>query len=146
MGGLVSALIMGEEPDLRAAVLWAPVGHPARLARHRETPARKRQLKQFGACDYWGWMIGQHFIDELPNLKPMESIARTNASVLLLHGSKDEAVPPSDTVEYKRALQKAGQTVVREVVRGADHTFSGVKWETQVLVQTVAWFQQYLTV
>jgi uncharacterized protein len=144
MGGMVAALVLGEDPRLRAAALWSAVSHPDRMVDARMTPEARRQLKQMGFTDDHGHAVGKACLDDMVKHRPLEAIARTRAPVLLIHGDKDETVPPVASKAYEASLRKAGRTVVRQTIRGADHTYNSLPWETQVLALTLEWFRCHL--
>lgn len=140
-GGSVASLLLAEDPGICAAALWAPVGHPDQLARHRYTAKAARQMKQMGCVDYGGNAVGKCFFDDIGKHRPIEAIVRTNAPVLVVHGSDDQTVPVRISREYEIAMKKAHRAVVRYVVPGADHTFNSLSWEVQVLALTLDWFR-----
>lgn len=144
MGGLVAAEMLGEDPRLRAGVLWSPVSHPDRLLEARMTPEARRELRQMGFVDDRGNAVGKPCLDDMLRHRPLEAITRTRAPVLLLQGDQDETVPPEASKAYEAALKKAGRTVIRKNIRGADHTFSSLAWETQVLALSLEWFRCHL--
>jgi uncharacterized protein len=140
MGGAVAAEILGEDPAIRCAVLWSPVAKFERLIRMHMPPTGRRQLKQMGVVDDRGNAVGKSFFDDSLRHQPLKAIARTRAAVLLIHGSEDQAVPVRASREYEAALRKAGRAVVRHVVKGADHTYNSLAWETEVIALTLGWF------
>ncbi len=140
MGGAVAAEILGEDPAIRAAVLWSPVASFERLIRRHMPPNGRRQLKQMGVVDDHGNAVGKAFLDDSLRHRPLKAIARTRAAVLLIHGSDDLAVPVLASREYEAALRKARRAVVRHIVKGADHTYNSLEWETPVVALTLGWF------
>lgn len=140
-GGAVASLLLGNDRDICAAALWAPVGHPSEMSQHRYTAKVERQLKQMGCVDYGGSAVGKCFFDDIGKHQPIKAIVKTRAPVLLIHGSEDQTVPPKTTRDYEVALKKARCAVVRHVVPGADHTFNSLPWEVQVLALTLEWFR-----
>ena len=144
MGGLVASLLLGRDPRIRAAVLWCPVAHPDGLLKTRMTPESRRALARHGVVDYGGYAVGRAFIEDLPRQRPLEAIARTRAPVLLIQGDNDDTVPVGSSRDYEQALRKAGRFVRREIIAGADHTFSSLAWEQPVFQLTVDWLRQHL--
>jgi uncharacterized protein len=141
LGGMVASLMLGEERRIAAAVLWSPVSDPARLVRMRSTPESDRQLQEMGFADMYGWAVGQQFVKEMNECRPMEALVRTTAPVLLLHGDKDDSVPVECTYECAGALHDAGCSVQVQILPGADHTFSSLKWTVEVVGLTLQWFR-----
>ena len=140
-GGAVAAMLLGSDPGICAAALWAPVGHPEAMARQRLTAAAARQLKLMGCVDYSGNAVGRCFFDDIGKHQPIRAITKTRTLVLLVHGGEDQTVPAKVSREYEIALKKARRAVVRHVVPGADHTFNSLPWELQVLALTLDWFR-----
>jgi dipeptidyl aminopeptidase/acylaminoacyl peptidase len=143
MGGLVAAMMLGERPEIRAAALWAAVADLKLQIKRKETPLARKQLREMGCVDYGGLAVGQAFFKDTAH-NPLKSIARTNARVLIVHGSEDETVPPKAADDYERALKKAKRVVFKHIVAGANHTFSSLPWETEVLHVTLEWFRNLL--
>ena len=141
MGGMVAALLMGEDQRIPVAALWGAVSDPQYQVAQKMTPESRKQLKQMGCADYGGLAVGQCFFDDIVKHEPLKVIQRTKAAVLVVHGGEDETVPVKASADYEKALKKAGRAVIRHVVRGASHTFSALSWETEVLGLTMEWFR-----
>ena len=140
-GGAVAALLLGSDPDIHAAALWAPTGRTDEMVQRRYTSKAGRQLKQMGCADYGGNAVGKCFFDDIGKHRPIQAITGTKAPVLLVHGSKDQTCPVKISREYEAALKKARCAVVKHIVPGADHTFNSLEWELQVLALTLEWFR-----
>jgi uncharacterized protein len=140
-GGAVASLLLGEDPGIVTAVLWSPVIRPDEMIRRNTTRETIQQLKELGCVDYGGNAVGKAFLDDAPKYRPIEAITKTGASVLLVHGDADEKVPVKSSHECEAALKKAGRTVVKHIVPGADHTYKSLAWETQVIELTLEWFR-----
>ena len=140
-GGAVASLLLGSDPKICAAALWAPTGRTDEMVKARYTAKAGRQLKQMGCADFYGNAVGQCFFDDVVRHRPIKAITRTKTPVLLVHGSEDLTVPPKVSREYEVALRKARCAVVRHIVPGAGHTFDSLEWELQVLALTLDWFR-----
>ena len=140
-GGAVAALLLGSDPDIRAAALWAPTGSTDEMVERRYTAKAGRQLKQMGCADFYGNAVGKCFFDDVVKYRPIQAITKTRAPVLLVHGSKDQTVPVRVSREYEAALKKARCAVAKHILPGADHTFNSLQWELQVLALTLEWFR-----
>ena len=64
------------------------------------------------------------------------------APTLIIHPEKDEHLPLSHPEDYFQAVGSAIKEKV--IVPGADHTFTSVAWEREVIDRTVAWFTTHL--
>ncbi|MCR4403349.1 MAG: alpha/beta hydrolase [Firmicutes bacterium] len=94
--------------------------------------------------DVKGNVVGREFILTLTEARPLETVQRCKAPVLVIHGDRDESVPVSHSAMYERAIKEADGTVEVHIVAGADHTFNSAVWEAEVLSKTVAWFKRSL--
>lgn len=140
-GGAVAALLLGKDPGILAAALWSPVTRPDDMIRRNTTRVTVRQLKEMGCVDYGGNAVGKAFLEDAPKYQPLKAITKTRASILLVHGDADEKVPVKSSHECEAVLKKAGRTVVKHIVPGADHTYKSLAWETQVIELTLEWFR-----
>lgn len=140
MGGLIAAIMLGEDPSLRVGALWAPVSNLREQIRRKETPEFRRQLREMGCVDYGGMAVGQGFFKDVDH-DPLKTIRRTNAAVLLVHGTEDETVPPSASDAYERVLRRSKKPVAKHFVQGANHTFAALPWETEAIGVTLDWFR-----
>ena len=145
MGGMISALLLGEDHKIKSAVMWCPVGDPRRLLEARMTDERRVQMAQMGVADYGGWAVGRDFIEEMMHLRPLEQVPRIQAPLLIIHGDKDETVPLHESQLYYDALRAHGKKVERRLIAGADHGYSSLAWEAELIASTIAWFRCMLS-
>jgi len=125
LGGCIAACLAGRDVRVRALVLWAAVAHLGRL--------RDRLLPAFGdhrVLDMEGWPVGRAFYEELPSIQPLDAVAGYAGPSLVVHGAKDETVPPSDASDYRLAL--GGRCRVH-LVKDADHVFSGLGFKSEAI-------------
>lgn len=146
MGGMIAAITLAQEPAIRTAVLWAPVADPALQVRRRMNmhPHARKQLKDMGVADQGGNAVGAPFVQEMMRCKPLRAIRHSRASVLLIQGTRDRTVPPRCARDYEDVLKKRKRHVERYMLKGADHTFSSLGWETQAIALTLHWFRCHL--
>ena len=125
LGGCVAACLAGQEERIRALVLWSALAHPERLT--------ERFSGCFGADgvhDMQGWDLGKGLLDDVPNIRPLDSLRNYAGPSLVVHGTRDESVPSSDAAEYRVAL---GGRCQLHFVEGADHTFSSLRWTAEAV-------------
>jgi len=139
MGGAVASEVLGKDRQIKVAALWAPVADPEEQTKMKMTPEAKTQLREMGCVDYGGHVVGRAFVDDAKKHKPLKSITTTRAPVLVVQGGEDETVPPSAANDYQKVLKKARKPVVKHVIRGANHTFSSLPWETELIGLTLQW-------
>ena len=133
MGGMVSALLLGEDAGIPAAVLWCPVADFHRLWSSRMNDKVSADLSSTGIADYGGWPVGKNFIEDGMKHDPVKSLARSKAEILVLHGDGDDAVPVQESAMYRNVTR-------REIIPGADHTFNSLAWVKQVTELSATWF------
>src|SRR5271154_1319178 len=74
---------------------------------------------------------------------PVFHVAKSNAPILIIHGTRDEMVPISQAEELNAALTKAGATV--QFLRlDSDHMFHEPGPHRQLALETQAFFDRYL--
>jgi pimeloyl-ACP methyl ester carboxylesterase len=138
MGGCVAACLAGRDARVKALVLWAALAHPGRIT--------ARLLPDFGdkeSFDMNGWEIGRAFVEDGRSVDPLEEIRRYAGPALIVHGSQDETVPPSDADEYREAL---GARSKLHLVEGAGHVFSSVAWKAEAIALSRDFLTQALAV
>jgi acetyl esterase/lipase len=74
---------------------------------------------------------------------PVFHVAKSNAPILIIHGTRDDMVPISQAEELNDALTKAGATV--QFLRlDSDHMFHEPGPHRQLALETQAFFDRYL--
>ena len=140
LGGAIAALV-AERIQARALVLWAAVARLPHLRALADTFARPLSGSD-GAHEYAGHIISERFLEAVDRLDPLEGVARFDHPTLIVHPERDEYLDLSHPEDYFRASTAAVKDKV--IVRGADHTFTSVGWENQVISRTVDWLRDYL--
>jgi dipeptidyl aminopeptidase/acylaminoacyl peptidase len=139
LGGCVAAITSGRLGDLKATALWAAVAHPVQIFTGRLAPSEVEHALRH-VVDHNGWPVGPAFSRSVQEADPLKEIAGAGGPVLVVHGSADPVVPPSEGESYAAALAQAGIEHRHVVIDGADHTFNRLDWTRQVIAETVAWF------
>lgn len=139
LGGAIAALT-AERLGARALVLWSAVAHFPRL--HAIAATLTRPFGDGGARDYGGHEISPRFLDAAAQLDPLAGVARFHEPTLVIHPERDEHLP----LDHPADLFQASAASVKEIiiVPGADHTFSSLAWEREVIGRTVEWFRTNL--
>lgn len=124
LGGCVAACVAARSSRVKAAVLWAAVGDMEWLF----SPYRSR-LGQEGEpkdkIDLGGNVISRAFVESACAARRVDEVSRFAGPVLVLHGSKDTGVPPTDAEKYAQAIAAKARL---HMVEGADHQFSSASW------------------
>jgi dipeptidyl aminopeptidase/acylaminoacyl peptidase len=140
LGGAIAAMV-APQARAQAAVLWAALAHPSHLralAESSSTPiAGTGGSREFGSQH-----VSPRFLDNVDKIDPLKSIARFKRPTLIIHPEKDGYLPLSHPEDF---FQAAGSpTKEKVIIPGADHTFTSLAWEREVIGRTVEWFQKYL--
>ena len=143
MGGAVGAVVAGSLRDrIKSCVLMNPVGKPV------EDLSFVALSQNINVCtfpvEYNSFLFGRDFFDDLNNIKPLEEIKKASCPVLVINGSNDETVQPIRSKEYIDVLSRNGGTAELCVIEGADHTFSSIQWEREVIDRVKSWFRATL--
>lgn len=141
LGGLIAACTASANSVVRALVLWAPVAHLGELFEAKTTPERTQEVITQGYTDLGGLEVSSVLVQQALSIDPTASIASYRHRALIVHGTEDAVVPVSHSVRYQQAL--VGRTEL-ELIEGADHTFSSVRWEQQLIERTVSWLRKHL--
>jgi len=141
LGGAIAATIAGRV-KADALVLWAALARPSHLhvlaERSTQPIPGAHGLRAFGAHE-----ISPRFLEGLEKVDPLQSIAHFTKPVLIVHPENDAYLPLSHPEDFLRA---AGAVIKEKIIiPGADHTFTSVAWERQVIELTVAWLAQHLS-
>ena len=140
LGGAVAATLA---PGLqaKALVLWSAVAHTARLGDLVKKKARKIPGKP-GAFEYDARELHPRLMEDVLKVEPIRHIARYKRPTLIIHPEMDETIP----VSHARDFFHAAGSEIKEVaiIAGADHVFTAVPWEREVIVRTVQWFGRHL--
>lgn len=145
MGGAVAAHVVARERSrFKTLVLWAPVAEGAGILDDLSTPEAVASLAETGITDYEGNLVGVQFIRQFADMRPLREVVKSNCPVLLIHGGRDQTVPPHHSDLYEKALRAHKRMVKKVIIPGADHTFNRHLWEQRVLTETVDWLGETL--
>jgi len=140
LGGAIAATLA--VPSRAAAlVLWSALAHPTHLRQLAESAAVAIPAAN-GGREYCAHAISPSFLETIDQVDPLKAIASFQAPTLIIHPEKDEHLPLSHPEDYFQAVGSAIKEKV--IVPGADHTFTSVAWEREVIDRTVAWFTTHL--
>ena len=140
MGGAVAACV-ARRARARSLVLWSAVAHTELfldLARDRTHPVHDGS----GLVEYDAREVSPRFLENAGQWHPMRELARYKGATLIIQPEKDESVPAGhadDLFNISPALAKE-----KIFIPGADHTFTSILWEREVIARTVEWFAHHL--
>ncbi len=140
MGGAIAACLAAGV-RARAMVLWSALAHPQELRGLAERNTRPLPGAK-GLHEYGGHQVSERFLEGLDGVEPLREIARFKGPTLILHPENDEHLPlhhPEDLYRHSAAREKE-----KVIIPGADHVFTSVAWEREVIAHTVEWFRRHL--
>jgi uncharacterized protein len=140
LGGAVAALV-AQSVRARALVLWAAIAHLPLLRVLADSFARPIPGGD-GDLEYAAHQVSPRFLEGAERLDPVRAIAAFTGPTLIVHPEHDEYLPLTHPVDYFRASTASVKEKI--IVSCADHTFTSLAWEAEVISRTVAWFTRNL--
>ena len=138
MGGAVAASV-APWSKAGALVLWSALAHPKQLRRLAERTTRPLPN---GGREYNAHEISARFLETVEKVQPLEAIRRFKAPTLIIHPEKDEHLPLHHAEDF--FLASGAKVKEKVIIPGADHTYSSIAWEREVIALTSGWFSKYL--
>jgi dienelactone hydrolase len=138
MGGAVAASV-APGSKARALVLWSALAHPKELRRLAERATRSLPN---GAREYNAHEVSARLLETIERVRPLDAVRRFTAPTLIIHPGKDEHLPPHHPEDYFRA--SGARVKEKIIIPGADHTYTSIAWEREVIAQTCGWFSKHL--
>ena len=140
LGGCVAACV-APAAKARALVLWSAVAHPA-ILQNLSKKLGNGSPNHPGAFQYNAREISARFLQDAAKVDPLSSIRRFARPTLIVHPGRDETVPRSHAEDFLQASKAEVKELV--IIPGADHTYTSIAWESEVIRRTVEWFREYL--
>jgi dipeptidyl aminopeptidase/acylaminoacyl peptidase len=140
LGGAIASVV-ATQARTNALVLWAALAHPGHLRTLAESKSVAIEGGD-GAREFSGHEVSPRFVDNIEKFDPLKSIAQYRRPTLIIHPEKDGYLPLSHAEDFFQAVGSAIKEKV--IIPGADHTFTSLAWEREVIERTVAWFRKYL--
>ena len=140
LGGCVAACV-APAAKARALVLWSAVAHPA-ILQNLSQKLGKASPKHPGAFEYDAREISSRFLRDAAKVDPLRAVGRFTRPTLIIHPGKDKSVPRSHAQDFLQASK--AEVKEKIIIPGADHTYTSMAWESEVIGRTVEWFKGYL--
>ena len=141
LGGAIAALI-AQRARVQALIMWSAPAHLAEIANLTATSAKAIPGHE-KLVDYNGHEISTELLNEINTVDPLEQISSFRQPTLLIHPEKDDYIPKIHIDHY---FERAGAAIKEAVViPNADHTFSSVAWEQEVIDRTIKWLAIHLS-
>ncbi len=148
MGGLVTGCFAGDtasEPSLQqpaGLILMAPAGNMIEVY-EEVCRISKDWIRADGSVDHEGYVVGSGYLEDLTGhiaSLPERAAAYMN-DVLVIHGDQDTVVGLSVGQTFAGYYQERGTVAI---IEGADHCFSQIPYEQQLLEQIGSFVTQHL--
>lgn len=139
MGGAVAALTAAQVPELAKLILWAPVANMYDDIKGIIGDNLINQIWQTDMADYQGFPLGKPFLQSLQANHPLKASQRVNKDLLIIHGTGDQEIPSHNAILYQEARKSLANSTEVHLIQDADHTFSALKWETEVFNISLKW-------
>jgi dienelactone hydrolase len=140
MGGAVAASL-AKTVEAKALVLWSALAHTSRLRDLVKKSAKKVPAKP-GALEFDARELNPRLFEDLLKVEPIRHLARYKGPTLIVHPEKDEVVPVSHAHDFFHAAGAETKELV--IIAGADHAFTSVSWEQEVIARTLPWLLSQL--
>jgi alpha/beta superfamily hydrolase len=151
MGGVIASLLAGDcREDVRALCLWAPARNMRQLYLARDSRAgdlsgisedEKEALIKRGYKDQYGLALSTDYLFDAEALDLVGRAAAFDKNVLIVHGGGDQVVPIENSSAYMEAYGSRAKFLR---IEGADHVFSSISWETELLEHTTGFLTKEL--
>jgi hypothetical protein len=134
-GGGVTALLVGCDPRVKAAVFWNAFAlpHDHFLEYMEANPVPDGIIG--------GLRFGPDFATVVHNTDIIGALRNYAGPGLVIHSTKDEAIPRKEADALKAVLGDRGELVL---IEGADHTFKHPSWRREVFAVTTRWLLAHL--
>ncbi len=144
MGGAVASVLAGiRRDDIKSLCLWAPAGNMAEIVLNDFIAEGYPEFLDRGYHEFEGQMIGKSFVEDIGKIDIYGIASEYNGNVLLLHGDADEVVPLNASHKY---LAHYGQKAGLNIIRGADHLFSGQSLKQHIIRYSTEFFNRELKI
>ncbi|AEF17870.1 alpha/beta hydrolase fold protein [Thermoanaerobacterium xylanolyticum LX-11] len=143
MGGAIAAIIANEYKNIvKSLVLWAPAFNMRDIVILQSQSEAGNLLSQHGFLDIGGLALGKGFVSDIVNIDIFQSAKGFDKDVLIIHGTKDEAVPYTVSEEILKTVYK--EKGHRVSIDGSDHTFNRLDWEKRAIDESVTFLKEKL--
>jgi hypothetical protein len=136
-GGLLAAMLAGQDARVKACALWSAVPTPT-----LDWSPNFQTYNGREAAENWGMLVGRQFYEHLRDLRPLDEAKNARCPLLVVYGTADDSVPSQDIERFRQVVESEPFDVIP--IEGADHIFFSYRWKREVITQTVDWLKQVL--
>ena len=132
MGGAVASVVAAHRPRMVARLcLWAGAGDLYNVLKTFVIGGVGHfNFASNGTVDIAGNVAGKALFDEIEHMDIFEDSRGYPHPVAIIHGDNDDIVPIDNAYRYREIY---GPNALLHVLKGANHTFDSLEWETEVL-------------
>lgn len=140
LGGTIASFL-SERIETSGLILWSPVSNPFENIRHilGENEFSKGLEGHDVSVD--GDYVSKNFFIGLKELEPITIIDKYELPISIIHGSDDKDVFLSSGERYLEHAQNGKL----HVIKNADHTFSHVHFQEELLSTTIQYLKEIIT-
>lgn len=136
LGGCI-ATIISSKIQCDGLVLWSPVSNPFwNFYNIFGNYDFMRGIKGENV-DFDGNVVGANFFDELAEIDPLKCAANYENKVLLIQGTDDGWIFPSNAYSYKKMFKNC----TLSFVEGANHNYTSANFERDLIGKTIDYFK-----
>jgi uncharacterized protein len=140
LGGAVALLTAAEDQRVKKLVLWSAVANPFRDIINIVGKDCYDRLQESPIMDYQGYSFKKKFFHSLAKYQPLQELAKFNGDVLVVHGTDDEEIKVDYCFHYYYAFRsRLVGTCEKQVILGANHTYSSLEGFRQLINATKEW-------
>jgi dienelactone hydrolase len=136
-GGTLAAQLTGESTAIKRIVLIASCP--------KDNETWQPKLEDFSgreASDQFGMLLSKEFFDGFAELTPLSALRKNRQPVLMVYGTRDEAIRQDDYDTCKDELAFADVAVKAAKITAADHNLLRHEAERQMIEQVTTWLKQ----
>ncbi|HZG15235.1 MAG TPA: alpha/beta hydrolase [Candidatus Bathyarchaeia archaeon] len=147
LGGAVATYAAARDTRVKSLVLWSPVAYPFRDIVQIVGEEIFQEAQTHNVADYLGYSLSSGFFQSLAEVHPLTETKEVAGDVLVVHGSNDEDIPPKYCFYYQKAFRfRQRGTCDKEIIVGANHTFSQGTHKGELFACTSAWISQRVSI
>lgn len=146
MGGRVAAILASKDKRVGFVILYSAALSPlaprflSGIKGYQPVEAMRRTLNTGEAIKVKdGWYLKNSFFETVDDIVPLKVMDRIRIPVLIVHGSKDQVVPVSDSIQGFKIVKDLNERNELCVLEGADHVFTDIEHTRQVIGKTLEW-------